>query len=512
MPGLFAIASSSNRRFGLCLCVILATFALQDNANACHPAGEPLTFTVSLDAETQPVSGRIYLMFSRRNPMPINGPNWFGPEPFFGIDVEDVKTGDRIKFDDSALGMHGKLSQMKSGKWNVQAILDHDFFNASAANGPGNFFSKTKTIELADGGERNFELSLNEVIAKKPLEDTDTFKLIQYDSKLLSDFHQRPVYEQAAVVLPPSYNTAAKRRYPVYYIITGFGGTLRSIKQRSARSAPAADGVEYIRVYLTGQCKWGHHVYANSATNGPRGDALNRELIPLIDEKFRTIAKSTARFVGGHSSGGWSSLWLQVTYPDTFGGVWSTAPDPVDFRNWQGSNIYAGESVFFDDAGNKRPLARRGTTPSIWYKDFCTMDDVLGRGGQLKSFEAVFSPRDTNGKPKLCWDRETGKPFPEIVEYWKQYDISLKLKNNWPQLKDKLAGKIHVYMGDTDTFYLEGATILLGERMKELGSDAKVEIFAGKDHSNLLDRKMRSRIRTEMSAKFREHHQVEGTW
>ena len=269
--------------------------------------------------------------------------------------------------------------------------------------------------------------------------------------------------------------------------------------------------VEFINVILTGQCKWGHHVYANSATNGPRGDALVKELIPLIDEKFRTIAQPTARFVGGHSSGGWSSLWLQVTYPETFGGLWSTAPDPVDFRNWQGADLYGGESVLFDPDGQPRPLARRGTQPVLMYRDFNRMDDVLARGGQLKSFEAVFSPRGDDGKPKLCWDRSTGQTFEDVLEHWKQYDISLKLKNNWPQLKDKLAGKIHVYMGSLDTFYLEGATILLGERLKELGSDAVVEIFPGKDHSNLLRDGMMKRIRDEMSAKFLEHHPGEAS-
>ena len=280
------------------------------------------------------------------------------------------------------------------------------------------------------------------------------------------------------------------------------------VESNDAVLEPGDGETEFIRVCLTGQCKWGHHVYANSATNGPRGDALITEMIPLIDKKFRTIAKPTARFVGGHSSGGWSSLWLQVTYPEMFGGVWSTAPDPVDFRDWQCTNLYdaAGASVFFDENQNKRPLARRGETPLLWYPDFCKMDDTLGRGGQLRSFEAVFSPRGDDGLPVKCWDRETGKVDPEIAEYWKRFDISLTLEKNWMELSPKLAGKLHIYMGDLDTFYLDGATKLLGQRLKKLGSDAVVEIFPGKDHMSLMTSELRRRINREMTDQFRRYH------
>ena len=230
-------------------------------------------------------------------------------------------------------------------------------------------------------------------------------------------------------------------------------------------------------------------------------------MIPEIDRRFRTIAQPTARFVGGHSSGGWSSLWLQVAYPDFFGGVWSTAPDPVDFRNWQGTNLYAeSPNVYVDEDGQKRPLARFGNRVVAYYQDFTNMDDVLGRGGQIRSFDAVFSPKRSDGQPAHCWNRETGIVNPDILEHWKKYDISLILKNSWSELAPKLKSKLHVMMGDKDTFYLEGATIKLGERMKELGSDAVIEIFPGKDHRNLLTPKLRNRILSEMSEQFWKHH------
>jgi hypothetical protein len=196
-----------------------------------------------------------------------------------------------------------------------------------------------------------------------------------------------------------------------------------------------------------------------------------------------------------------------VTYPDSFGGCWSTAPDPVDFRDWQGTNIYAGESVFYEaDGKTKKPLGRMNGKAILMYPDFCVMDDTLGRGGQLRSFEAVFSPLGDDGLPMKAWDRTTGIPNQEVIDYWKRYDISRTLQQDWGKLKDRLSGKINVFMGDMDTFYLEGATRLLGERVQEMGIDASVEMFPGKDHMNLVDPALKGRIMREMTEALRANH------
>src|SRR5262249_5179127 len=152
-------------------------------------------------------------------------------------------------------------------------------------------------------------------------------------SKLLSDFHKRPVKMRAGVVLPKSFATVPKKQYPVVYEIPGFSGTHFMAHGMTNRTDVA--GVEMLWVVLDPSCRLGHHVFADSANNGPCGRALIEELIPFIEKEFRGLGAPAARFVTGHSSGGWSSLWLQVTYPEFFGGVWSTAPDPVDFRDFQ---------------------------------------------------------------------------------------------------------------------------------------------------------------------------------
>ena len=256
--------------------------------------------------------------------------------------------------DDSADGFPGKLSGLPAGRYFVQAVLDRDEYFADHKNGPGNLFSESQAIVVGANSFPNINLTLNGVIPQPVYKQTATAKVITYRSQLLSEFHQRQVDDRALILLPRSYAANPNRRYPVYYEVTGFGATINGLLKRQRQSTVAADGVEFIHVMLTGQCKWGHHVYADSATNGPRGAALVKELIPLVDSRFRTIARSSARFVGGHSSGGWSSLWLQLQHPDVFGGVWSTAPDPVDFRDWQGTDLYApGANVLYGQNGKQ---------------------------------------------------------------------------------------------------------------------------------------------------------------
>ena len=191
-------------------------------------------------------------------------------------------------------------------------------------------------------------------------------------------------------------------------------------------------------------------------------------MIPAVEKRFRAAGKPAGRIVTGHSSGGWSSLWLQVAYPDFFAGVWSTAPDPVDFRDFQRINIYSPEeNVFLDRDGKARPLGRQKGKVILWYKSFSDMEEVLGRGGQLASFEAVFSDRGPDGRPKRLWDRKTGAIDPDVAKSWEKYDIRLVLERNWQTLGPKLRGKLRVYMGEEDTFYLRGGDAIVAAVAEE---------------------------------------------
>jgi hypothetical protein len=200
-------------------------------------------------------------------------------------------------------------------------------------------------------------------------------------------------------------------------------------------------------------------------------------------------------------------LWLQVTYPDFFGGAWSTSPDPVDFHDFQQIDLYAPDANFYTDAqGKLRPVARMGTEPVLFIKPFVDMETVLGHGGQMGSFEAVFSPRGPDGKPLPLWSRATGAIDPKVTKAWEKYDISLTLQRNWKTLGPKLRGKLHVWTGSLDTFYLNGAVERLKDRMELLDSDANIEIVPGKDHGTLLAGGTWDRIAREMNAEFSKHY------
>ena len=487
---------------------ILAAILLAPSVAAV--GAESLQIAVRLDAQAaaQPVTGRVFVFCSQRPGEPRMGPDWFNPEPFFGLDVVKLKPGDRCTLDDRACGFPGPLSRLPPGKYRVQAVLDRSLDSPQPGQAVGNLYGDVQEVRL--DATSSVELVLQHVIPSQPFRELENYREVSLRSRKLSAFHGRDVIEHAAVILPPSYQTDAQKRFPVIYVIPGFGGSHRSPQWLWITGPPQADPgqAEFIRVMLSGQCRWGDHEYADSATNGPCGDALVHEMIPYIDEHYRTLPVSTARFVTGHSSGGWSSLWLQVTYPEVFGGVWSLAPDPVDFHDFQQIDLYAKPplSVFRDPQGQRRPIARIGPTPAVWYEDFSRMDDCLSRGGQLRSFEAVFSPRGPDGLPRKLWDRTTGQIDPETARAWEKYDIGRTLQTQWKTLGPKLQGKLHVAVGDLDTFYLDGAVRRLGETLRRLGSDAVVEIVPGRDHSTLLSRDRCMKTRRQIGEQFRKNH------
>ena len=210
----------------------------------------------------------------------------------------------------------------------------------------------------------------------------------------------------------------------------------------------------------------------NSANVGPYGDAITYELIPYIEKNFRGIGKPWARVLYVGSTGGWEALAVQIFYPDEYNGTWSFCPDPIDFRAYTTVNIYEHKNAYFIESQWKR-------TPRPAFRDelghvYSTQEEVnhlelvigeKGRsGGQYDIWQAVFGPVGEDGYLKPIWDKKTGEIDPDVAEYWREnYDLRYILKRDWKILGPKLKGKIHIYCGDMDNWYLNNAVYLMEE-------------------------------------------------
>ncbi|MCA9030565.1 MAG: hypothetical protein KDA66_07130 [Planctomycetaceae bacterium] len=498
-------------------CVALMAFVLGLGFGSFANAFE-FEVEYTADAHQGPYSGRVYLFFDIPGGEPRAGASTLRPKPVVALDVHDWMPHQKLTINSGMPGLMSfpkPLEELPIDGMHVQAVARFHHFSRVAATGAGNGCSGVETCR----NRGPVSLTINQIIEGQPFPETESRHLLEVKSPQLSKFHQRDVIMRAGVLLPPSYATSPQRRYPVLISVPGFSGTHFEVARWKQNSLVAANGTEFILVIPDPSCPLGHHCFADSANNGPWGTAFVEEFIPQLDTAFRTDARPQARFLTGHSSGGWSSLWLQVAYPNDFGGTWSTSPDPVTFVDFQRINLYADANMYWDEHGERRPLARRQGQPFLWYEDFASYEHILGYGEQLHSFEAVFSPAvsvatpldptavqnaipaPNSTRPQPLWNWETGEIDHSVAQAWKKYDIVHLLESD-DALRNQLRGKLTVIMGTADTFYLEGATRILQESMQRLNSDARIELVPGKTHFDLLDGALRSRIINEMATKY----------
>ncbi len=243
-----------------------------------------------------------------------------------------------------------------------------------------------------------------------------------------------------------------------------------------------------IWVMLDESCPQGTHEFADSVNNGPWGTALTTEFIPMLESKYRMDAKPTGRFLNGHSSGGWATLQLQINFPEVFGGTWSTSPDPSDFHNFTGPDLYAPHAnVYRRPDGTAYPIMRINGKVVATLEQFSKIETVLGPyGGQITSFDWVFSPRSKSGAPMPMFNRVTGDVDPTVVAYWHDhYDLAHLVEEKWPTQSALLKGRIHLFVGTADTFYLDGSAHLFDARLAKLGADAHFTYIPDRTHMNL---------------------------
>ncbi|MCL5130202.1 alpha/beta hydrolase-fold protein [Algibacter sp. L4_22] len=457
------------------LIVLFLIFGFHSNAQIFE-----VSFASSLIKED--FSGNVLLYLSKDNKSPKDIFVGLELTPVYRVVVNNLKANEIAVFKDDAVSYPVELSNIERGEYYVQAVFDLNLGDVNIGSSSGNIYSDPIRINLTKDFNKVFKIKADKVIKPIKFNETEFLKEVSVKSNLLSKFHKKDMFINAAVSLPKEYYNQPNKEYPVIFSIFGFGA---NYKLHSGRSAflEQLEEESTIVVYLDGNCSEGHSTYANSDVNGPWGDALVKELIPVLKQKYRT---NGAFLLHGHSSGGWTTLWLQINYPKTFAGAWSSAPDQVDFRNYQNVNIYEADNIFYKDKGNMLPLFTiAGRIPVINAKDFYKTENVIYRGSQIHSFDAVFGGYDKDGNRIRLVDIATGEINKDALALWKRYDISILLRENWANLKDDLQGKIRISVGNSDNIFLNRSVQLLEKEMKPLNTNIVFSYVPG-DHFTIF--------------------------
>lgn len=466
--------------------------------------------------------GRLLLMISNNNRaeprFQINDSH--NTQMIFGVDVESWDANKKIVIDSEAIGYPIKsIKEIQEGEYYVQAFLHkYETFNLSTGYtvklpmdqgegqkwniSPKNLYSTPKKIKIKNSSTISISLD-NEIPPIEPERDTEFIKHVKIRSEMLSKFWGRDMYLQANVLVPHGFDEKSNTRYPLMIFHGHFPNTFRGFRTVPP-TAPEKDTIYNSRFGITGyqyiQEKEAYDLYknwisndfprflaieiqhqnpyyddsyaVNSANIGPYGDAITYELIPHVEKLFNGVGEPWGRFLYGGSTGGWESLAAQVFYPKEYNGCFAACPDPIDFRAFTVVNIYEDDNAYYHEGSFRKTLRAGMRDGKGIIKNHLIQinkrESVLGSkgrsGDQWDIWQAVYSPSGEDGYPKPIWDRETGKIDKDVANYWKEnYDLSYIMKRDWDKIGKDLEGKIHIYCGDMDNYYLNNAVVLTEE-------------------------------------------------
>ena len=439
----------------------------------------------------------------------------------FGIDVDGLSPGEAVRFDATVVGYPiESLDDLPPGTYRVQAVLHrYETFHRSDGHtvklpmdrgegqqwslAPGNLYSTPHELTVEGRSDKVVRIELDNVIPPiEPPADTEYVRHVRIQSKLLSEFWGRPMYLGAHVLLPHGFEEHPDAHYPLMIFHGHFQHDLGGFRTSPPETDLECEDSPRFRVdcynriqqeeayaffkqwispdfprFLVIEIQHANSFYddsyaVNSANLGPYGDAITDELIPYIEREFRGLGEGWARFLYGGSTGGWEALAAQVFYPDDYNGAFAACPDPIDFRAYLLLDIYSDTNANFVE-GPFRRVERPSRRDWLGQVTVTMRDDSLWEltlgtknrsGQQLDIWEAVYSPVADDGYPRRLWDRRTGIINPEVAVYWREnYDLRYILERDWEDLGSKLVGKIHIFAGDMDNYYLNNAVYLMEE-------------------------------------------------
>lgn len=486
-----------------------------------------IRFQVRLaQAPERPLDGRLLLILSKdgsAEPRFQVSDNYLSQQ-VFGIDIEGWDGVEPRTFDDAVFGFPAQsMKHIAPGKYFVQALF-HEYETFRRSDGhvvklpmdrgegqvwnraPGNRFSTPMEISFSPATDEVHAITLDQVIPPiEPPKDTKYIRHIRIQSELLTKFWGRPMFLGAHVLLPEGFDEHPDAKYPLAIFHGHFTHDLGGFRTEPPDPDLKPDYSERFRMHgynrLQQQEAWDFYKlwtgpgfprmlvveiqhanpyyddsYAvNSANLGPYGDAITYELIPEIERQFRGIGEGWARCLYGGSTGGWEALAAQVFYPEEYNACYAACPDPIDFRQMTVVNIYEDDNAYIR-SGPFGAVVRPGRRNYLGHID-ATLEmmnhyelvlGTRGRSGQQWDiWQAVYSPAGDDGYPKPIWDKRTGKIDREVAAYWREnYDLVHILERDWKTLGPKLAGKIHIYCGDMDNYYLNNAVYLAEDFLK----------------------------------------------
>jgi len=505
----------------------------------------PQRIEVTIPA-TKPLTGHLILVIAKKDtPEPrMQLEETYTSAQGFGVDVEDLTPGKPIVIDDRTLGYPRRsLADLDPGDYTIQAVFNvYEQFHLASGKTlwlppdkgegqhwnlkPGNPYNAPVRLHIDPQSHVALKITLDKVIPPIAGTDKDSaviaakdpgakwLKYVHFRSEKLSKFWGRDMYLGAWVLLPDGFDEHPDARYPlvVYqdHFHAAFSAPVPWVTRPPAQTSPhsrAAAGYKFFQDWTAGRLPRVILLYVqspnpyyddsydvDSANVGPYGSAINEELIPAIERKYRGIGQGWARATFGGSTGGWESLATQVFYPDMYNGTYTACPDPVDFHAYQNVDLYNDTNAFVrkGDFGEMPIAADRKPDGSIIgiTGDEYRYESVLGTHGrsteQWDIWQAVFSPAGPDGYPKDVIDPVTGAINQPTVAYWHDhYDLTAIMQRDWPTLGRKLEGKLHLTVGDGDTYFLNNAVHLLQSALGETRnphSDATFQYGPGMPH------------------------------
>ena len=473
----------------LCVCPLTAVHA--------HEGCTRFSLSFDVSARDVPTSGRLLLLLSRTEQF-ITDVNANGT-PVFGIDVDDLEPGVQVILDETARGNPVRsLKQIPVGDYYVKAYLNvYTTFRRADGHvvklhmdqgegqrwrySPGNLFSGTQKIRFDPHENRTISLVLDQKIPPIPEpKDTEWVKNIRVKSELVSEFWGHPMFIGARILLPKGFTEHPEVHYPIVFQHGHFSTRNPGGFQSPENGKPgnafydawiSDDFPRLLLVTFQHPTPYYDDSYAiNSENVGPYGDAFIHEVIPEVEKRFRAIGKPYSRVLTGGSTGGWESLAQQVWYPDFYGGTWTFYPDQVDFHYYELVNLFEPKNAYYIEHEWTQvaiPASRQTDgMPRFRMDQENLKEEVEGTryrsGGQWAIWNALFAPVAEDGYPKPLWDPWTGVIDPEVAQWAiEHYDITYYLKSNWATVGPKLVGKINIFCGRMDNWWIEQAVYLL---------------------------------------------------